>query len=190
MKKLFMLAAAAVLFSSGIVGCSNTAEGVKADANNDVAATEKATADAAAAAKKTADNAAAAAEKGVATAAADVKQGADNAVAGVEKGAATVVAGTKEAAAKATMGVKHGVKVVTITPKVKAALLRDDTLYPSNNAALNKINVDTTSDGQTIRLSGTVKSNDMKIKAEEIAKDTLKGESTPYKIDNQLKVSP
>ena len=190
MKKLFLLAAAAVVFGSSIVGCSNTAEGVKADANNDKAVAEKGVAEAAAATKDAATTAVVTTEKGVANAAAGVKNATDNAVATTEKGVADAAAGVKNAADTAGMAVKHTGKILTITPKVKAALLRDDTLYPKGNEPMNKIDVDTTSDGQTIRLSGTVKSSDMKTKAGNIAKSTLKNESETYKIDNELKVAP
>ena len=77
-------------------------------------------------------------------------------------------------------------KVMLVTPIVKAALLKDDTLYPCNNPALNMINVDTDSEGATIVLKGTVQTEAMKELAGEIAKNAPVGAS--YKVDNQLTI--
>ena len=117
MKKLFLLAAAAVVFGSSIVGCSNTAEGVKADANNDKAVAEKGVAEAAAVTKDAATTAVVTTEKGVANAAAGVKNATDNAVATTEKGVADAAAGVKNAADTAGMAVKHTGKILTINPE-------------------------------------------------------------------------
>ena len=98
------------------------------------------------------------------------------------------VVGTEKAVAGAGQVAHTPVKVLTITPTVKSALLRDDTLYPKGNENLNKINVDTDSDGQTIHLKGTVNTNEMKKKAEQIAKDAVKDKGERYKISNELTV--
>ncbi len=206
-KRLFSMTGACLLIAIGAVGCSSTTEGMKEDTNKDTAAVEKGAATAADATKQAAANTEAATEKAAADAAAATKRAEDKAVAGtekagaaVEKGAANAVAGTEKAAANAAAGsekaaaeagqaIKHTGKVMTITPKVKMALLRDDTLYPSSNPSLNKIDVDTGSDGQTVYLKGTVKSADMKKRAEQIAMKTLKDEKTTYKVTNELQVA-
>lgn len=77
-------------------------------------------------------------------------------------------------------------KVMLVTPIVKAALLKDDTLYPPSNPALNTMNVDTDSEGATIVLKGTVQTEAMKKLAGEIAKNAPVGAS--YKVDNQLTI--
>ena len=216
MKRLFLLASAAVLFGTGIVGCSNTSEGVKADAATDTAAVKNAadtaaaktvqgTEAAGAAVEKGVANAGAAAEKGVVVAGATVEKGVANAGAAAEKGVANAGAAvenagtavkkgaeeatdaTAKAVGKAGEVATHAGKVVTVTPTVKAALLKDDMLYPNSNPSLNSINVDTGSDGQTIILKGTVQTNEMKKHAEEIAKAASPGGS--YKVDNQLTVA-
>ena len=208
MKKLFVLATAAVLFGTGIVGCSNTADGAAKDASNDTAAvakgvdtaatktvqgtekavatTEKAAVNAADATAKGVTDATAAAEKGVANAAATTEKAVSNTVATTEKGVVDATAGVAKVAGDAGQAVKHTGKVMTVTPTVKAALLKNETLYPTGNASLNSINVDTGSDGQTIILKGTVKTNDMKKLAEDIAKKASPDGS--YKIQNELKV--
>jgi hypothetical protein len=198
MNKLFTLAAVAVLFGTGIVGCSNTAQGVSDDAAKNTAAVEKGAATAVDKTVQGTEKAAAATEAGVANAAAATKDAADKAVVTTEKVAANAANATKDAADKAVVGTEkvvasagevatHTGKVLTITPTVKSALLRDNTLYPADNANLNKINVDTDSDGQTIHLKGTVKTADMKKKAEQIATDAVKDKGT-YKISNELTV--
>ncbi len=208
MKKLFVLATAAVLFGTGIVGCSNTADGAAKDASNDtaavakgvdtaaaktvqgtekaVAATEKGAADAAAATAKGVSDAAAATEKGVTNAAVATEKGVANAAATTEKVAVDATAGAAKAVGDAGQVVKHAGKVATVTPTVKAALLKNETLYPTGNATLNKINVDTASDGQTIILKGNVQTNDMKKLAEDIAKKASPDGS--YKVQNELMV--
>jgi len=175
MKKLFVLATAAVLFGTGIVGCSNTSEGMKEDTAKNTAAVEKAADVAATKTVEGAEKAGVAMEKGAATAAVTT-----------EKAAADATAATAKAVGDAGQAVKHTGKVMTVTPTVKAALLKDETLYPSGNATLNTINVDTGSDGQTIVLKGTVQTNDMKKHAEEVAKGAAP--DATYKIDNQLTV--
>lgn len=215
MKRLFLLASAAVLFGTGIVGCSNTSDGMKADAANDTAAvknaadtaavkTVKGTEAAGAAVEKGVANAGATVEKGVAEAGATVEKGVANAGATVEKGVANAGAAVENAGAAVKKGAEdatdatakavgkagevatHAGKVVTVTPTVKNALLKDETLYPTSNPGLNSINVDTGSDGQTIILKGTVQTNEMKKHAEEIAKAASPGGS--YKIENKLTV--
>ena len=218
MKKLFTLAAAAMLFGTGIVGCSNTANGAAEDASKDTAAvakagatavdktvtgtekavnaTETAAVNAADATKNAADKAVSTTEKAAANAVDATKDAANKAVTTTEKVAANAADATKNAADKAVAGTEKAVagagqvathtgKVLTVTPTVKAALLRDDTLYPKGNENLNKINVDMDSDGQTVHLKGMVQTNDMKKKAEQIAKGAAKGD---YKISNELTV--
>ena len=209
MKRLFTLAAAAVLFGTGIVGCSSTAEGAKEDASKDTAAvtnaagaavdkTVQGTAKAVNATEKGAATAAAVTENAAATAVDATKNAADKTVAATENAAATAVdatknaadktvAATENAAAKAGEVATHTGKVLTITPKVKSALLVDKTIYPTADAS--KINVDTDSDGVTIHIKGSVPNNEAKKKATEVAKAAVAGEKTQYKISNELTVA-
>lgn len=208
MKRLFLMTGACLLIVIGGVGCSGTTEGMKADASKDTAAVEKGAVTAVDATKQAAENTKAATEKaasdagaaaqragdrvvvGTQRAGAAVEKGTANAVAGTEKAVANAAAGSQKAAAEAGQAMKHTGKVLTITPKVKMALLRDDTLFPSDNPSLSKIDVDTGSDGQTVYLKGTVKSADLKKRAGQIATQTLKDEQTSYKVENDLKVVP
>ena len=82
--------------------------------------------------------------------------------------------------------VHYSPKLTTITPRVKVALLMDETLYPSANPALNCINVDTDSDDKTIVLKGTVQTEAMKKRAEAITRKA--SQEASYKIDNQLTI--
>lgn len=198
MKRLFTLAAAAVLFGTGIVGCSNTADGAKEDASKDTKAVTDAAGTAVDKTVQGTEKAAAATEKGVATAAAVTANAAASAVdatkdaasktaAAAEKGVATAAAATEQAVAKTGEVAKHTGKVLTVTPTVKTALLKDTTIYPTADAS--KINVDTDSDGVTVHLKGTVPSNEAKKKATEVATASLAGNSTKYKISNELTVA-
>ncbi len=117
MKRLFTLAAAAVLFGTGIVGCSNTAEGAKEDASKDAKAvtdtagavvdkTVQGTAKAAAATEKGVATAAAVTENAAASAVDATKEAASKTVAATEKGVATAAAVTANAAATAADATK------------------------------------------------------------------------------------
>ncbi len=109
MKRLFLLASAAVLFGTGIVGCSNTSDGMKADAANDTAAVKNAADTAAVKTVKGTEAAGAAVEKGVANAGATVEKGAAEAGAAVQKGAAEAGATVEKGVANAGATVEKGV---------------------------------------------------------------------------------
>jgi hyperosmotically inducible protein len=104
MRTGFVLGPALLLLGLGLVGCSNTAEGVKED-----------TAKNAQAASNAADQTAAATDKAVDNAAQATKQAAQNA------GEATSQAAKNTAAA------------LNVTPKVKDAIMADKTLNDTRN---------------------------------------------------------
>lgn len=188
MKRLFSTTGVGLYLVISSLGCSNTAEGIKTDADKNTAAVEKGAATAVADTKQAAQEAADKTKQAAQETADKTKAAAKNAEAATEKAAANAEAGAEKAAAEAGQVVKHAGKVLKITPKVKSALLRDETLYPTSNPGMNKIDVDTGSDGATVYLRGTVKSAEMKQRASEIAQKTLKDEKTTYKVVNELQV--
>ena len=161
MNKQLAIGAALLLFGTGVVGCSNTAEGAKEDTAKAADATAKAANDAGNAVKDTAKTAADA----------------------TEKAGTAVVAGTEHAADAAGKAIAGAGEAATVTPKVKAALLADADLGKPDNAT---INVDT-KDGKVV-LRGSVKTNDFKKKAETITKKTLDEAKYTNPIVNQLTV--
>lgn len=157
--------------------CSNTAEGVKKDAEQNKAAAEQQAKEAKAA---TADERAAARQAG-----SEAKD--DLAKAGDAVGAAARSAGEsiKDAAQTVGESVKEGAKDVAPaldaskqTLDVKAALMADQTVDSSH------IDVDTDAKTRTVHLKGTVPTAAQKAEAEKIAKAKASG----YTIHNMLKV--
>ena len=203
MNKQFTIGAALLLLGTGIVGCSNTAEGAKED-----------TKDAGAAVQKTGEQAATAVDNSAKAAADNVKQAADqtavaakDAGAAAQKGAEKAVAGTEAAAKDAGAAVqKTGEKVatgtakavegagkavagagaaMTTTPMITTAIDNDAELSKPENAV---INVDTIKGKNAVVLRGRVKTNEMKKKAETIAKKALADNKRTETVMNQLTV--
>ena len=142
-KMLAVLAAAAC---AGLVGCDNTAQGVKEDTKENQA---KAREEAAEAKADTADERAAAKEAGR-----DVGNAA-------EKAGDKVAETAKDAGAKMEAGKQ--------TLDVKTALMADKSVDAS------KIDVDTDEHTKTVTLKGSVPSAAQKASAERIARDKAEG---------------
>ena len=179
MNKQLAIGAALLLFGTGLVGCSNTAEGAKEDASNAGTAVKTG-------AEKTAvavDNTAKAVGDTTAAAAKDVSNAAKDAGTAVKTGAEKAATGAENAAAGAAAAVANVGEAAAVTPKVKTALLNDSELGNHDDAV---INVDT-KDGKVV-LRGHVKTNDMKKKAETITKKTLDDAKYTNPIVNQLMV--
>jgi len=163
-KMLAVLAAAAC---AGLVGCDNTAQGVKEDAKENEA---KAREEAAEAKAETADERAEVKEAGR-DAGAAIKE------AGRDVGDAAEKAGDKVAgAAKDAGAAVHAGKQ---TLDVKTALMADASVDAS------KIDVDTDESTKTVTLKGSVPNAAQKATAERIAKDKAEG----YKVRNMLVVA-
>lgn len=109
-----------------------------------------------------------------------------NAAATVEKGAERAGAAVEKAAVGAEKAVEGAAQdaagALNITPKVKEAILADSEL---NNTA-NTIDVDS-ADGK-VHLKGEVMSNEMKKKAEEIAKKVISDNGKTDMVSNELVV--
>jgi predicted small secreted protein len=176
MKKYALLCAAAMLLSMGVVGCSNTAQGVSEDAAQNGQKAASAANDAADATKKAADNAADA-----------TKKAAENVGDATKKAAENVGDATKKAAestaATATAAGSNATAALEVTPKVKLAIAADKEL----NDTKNTINVDS-KDG-VVHLKGTVYNNSLKKKAGMIAEKTLKDMNATDKVMNELTVT-
>ena len=190
MNKQFAIGAALLLFGTGLVGCSNTAEGAKEDASNAGTAVQKTGERAADATKEAVKDTGTAVQKGAENAADNVKQaGAETAAAAKDAGTAIqktgekAVTGTEKAAADAGKVVAGAGEAAVTTPMVATAIDKDTEL---GNTSMNKINVDT-KDGKVV-LRGHVKTNEMKKKAEAIAKKTLADNKRPEPVVNQLMV--
>ena len=190
MNKQFTLGAALLLLGSGIVGCSNTAEGVKDDTKDAGTAVQKGAENAADNVKKAGDQTAAAV-KDTGTA---IQKGGEKAVAGTEaavkdtgtaiqKGGEKAVAGTEKAVAGAGAVVAGAGEAAVTTPMVSTAIDKDAEL---GNTSLCKINVDTKN--SKVILCGHVKTNEMKKKAEAIAKKALADNNRTEPVVNQLTV--
>lgn len=163
-KMLAVLAAAAC---AGLVGCDNTAQGVKEDAAENKAKAEQEAAEAKA---DTADERAEIKEEGREAGSA-IKE------AGRDVGNAAERAGDKLAgAAKDAGAAAHAAKQ---TLDVKAALMADSSIDAS------RIDVDTDENTKTVTLKGSVANAAQKATAERIAKNKAAG----YKVRNSLVVS-
>jgi ElaB/YqjD/DUF883 family membrane-anchored ribosome-binding protein len=123
----------------------------------------------------------------------DIKNGTKEAVQGTEKAVAetgaAVATGTKEAVqgtekvvAKAGSDVKNSAAVVDLTPKVKAAILRDDSVK------MLDLNIDTHSDTKQVVVNGTASSTAMKNAAMADAKKAMADAHTTYKLVDNIKV--
>ncbi len=147
-----------------LFGCSNTAEGVSKDTADAAAATADAAKKTGEAVKDTAQKA------GDATAkvAVDAGKAVDNA--------------TKDVQNDAKSAAKNTSAALALTPKVKAAILADAELGKSDN----RINVD--SADNVVHLKGTVTSEALKKKAEEVAKKTLTEANATDTVSNELTV--
>ena len=163
-KMLAVLAAAAC---AGLVGCDNTAQGVKEDAKENEA---KAREEAAEAKAETADERAEIKEEGREAGAA-IKE------AGRDVGNAAEKAGDKVAGAAKEVGA--GAHAAKQTLDVKTALMADASVDAS------KIDVDTDESTKTVTLKGSVPNAAQKATAERIAKDKAEG----YKVRNMLVVA-
>ena len=179
MNKQFTIGAALLLLGTGIVGCSNTAEGAKEDAK-----------DAGTAVQKTGEKAAAAVDNGAKAAADNVqKAGEQTAAAAKDAGTAVqktgekAVAGTEKAAENAGKVVAGAGEAAVTTPMVATAIDKDPEL---GNTSMSKINVDT-KDGKVV-LRGHVKTNEMKKKAETVAKKALSDNKRSEPVVNQIMV--
>ncbi len=170
-----------------------------ADATKDVVASagqsvEKGAVDAGKDIKKGADNAAAATDKAVTNAGTSIKNGANAAVQGTEKAASetgtaikngtnAAVQGTETAASKAGTALKEGTQTFTLTPKVKAAILADDSVKSTG------LDIDTHSDSKQVVVNGTVSSDAMKKAAMADAKKAIAGDKSGYTLVDDLKVA-
>ena len=179
MNKHFTIGAALLLLGTGIVGCSNTAEGAKED-----------TKDAGTAVQKTGEKAVTAVDNGAKAAGDNLKKaGEDTAAAAKDAGTAVqktgekAVAGTEKAVGDAGKTVAGAGEAAVTTPMVATAIDKDSEL---GNTSMSKINVDT-KDGKVI-LRGHVKTNEMKKKAETIAKKTLTDNKRTEPVVNQIMV--
>ena len=152
------------------LGCNNTAEGVKKDAQEDTAAAQRKAADAEAAARDSAEKAKAA----TADDRANAKEAAGDAKDSMAR--AGDKAGDKVADAAKTVGAT--VDAAKQTLDVKAALMADKTVDASN------IDVDTDDKTHAVHLKGTVPSAAQKSEAEKIARAHAAG----YTIHNMLTV--
>lgn len=192
MNKQFTIGAALLLFGTGIVGCSNTAEGAKEDTKDAGAAVQKtgekaATAvdNSAKAAADAAKDAGAAVQKTGEKAVAGTVDAAKDAGAAAQKAGETVAAGTTKAVEGAGKAVSNAGAAATVTPLVTTAIDADAELSKKENAV---INVDTMKEKNAIVLRGRVKTNDMKKKAETIAKKALADNHHSETVINQLTV--
>jgi len=163
-KMLAVLAAAAC---AGLVGCDNTAQGVKEDAKENEA---KAREEAAEAKADTADERAAIKQEGREAGSAIKEAGRDVGNA-AEKAGDKVAEAAKDAGAKMEAGKQ--------TLDVKTALMADKSVDAS------KIDVDTDEHTKTVTLKGSVPSAAQKASAERIARDKAEG----YKVKNLLVVA-
>jgi predicted small secreted protein len=163
-KMLAVLAAAAC---AGLVGCDNTAQGVKEDAKENEAKVKEEAAEAKA---DTADERATIKEEGRDAGAAVKEAGRDMGNA-AEKAGDAVAGAAKDAGANV-----HAAKQ---TLDVKTALMADASVDAS------RIDVDTDDNTKTVTLKGSVPNAAQKATAERIAKGKAEG----YRIKNSLVVS-
>ena len=157
-RKMLVLAVAAAW--AGVVGCDNTAQGVKQDAKENAAAAR--------------EEAPAAKEKGQEVAA-DVKDAAHkagDAIAGAANKAGDAVAG-------AVKGVAPAADAAQQTLDVKTALMADSSIDASH------IDVDTDAGTKTVTLKGSVPTAAQRTAAERVAHARAGG----YKIRNTLTVA-
>lgn len=182
MKNSLLLLAIGLVAGGLLVGCSNTAEGVKEDSAqvaNDTANAGKAVAQGAEnavnATANAVDNTGKAVAQGAAEAANTVANAADNTGKALAQGAsaaANVASNAGEAAANSM-----------VTGKVKLAIAADDQLHGKGNT----INVDTLIGGKVV-LRGAVTSAELKKKAEMIAMKVIKDNNYKETVVNQLTV--
>lgn len=173
------LASIGILSLIAAAGCTPEARKDVSEAGQNVGqATEKSvegTADAAGkavdATGKVVENAAEATGNAVQATGQAVEQGAEN--------AAEAVGGTVKNAAEATGDLATA---AALTPKVKNALIADKTIDAST------INVDTKGTKDAVVLRGSVPSEAVKKKAEQITKKVLTDSQSTYKVINQLTV--
>lgn len=132
-------------------------------------------------------------EKAVANTGHDIKVGTEKAVQGTEKaviltgaavatGGKEVVQGTEKAVAKAGAAATDSSAVLTLTPKVKAAILRDDSVK------MLDLNIDTKADTKEVVVNGTASSAQMKAHAMADAKASLADAHSNYKLVDNIKV--
>lgn len=119
-----------------------------------------------------------------------VKEGAEQAgeaVGGAAKQAGAAVKEGAEQAGEAVGGAAKSVKNVgtalDLTPGIKAALVADKSIDAST------INVDTKAAEKQVILSGSVPSDAIKQKAQQVTQAKLKEENSDFKIVNKLAVS-
>jgi osmotically-inducible protein OsmY len=163
-KMLAVLAAAAC---AGLVGCDNTAQGVKEDAAENKAKAEQEAAEVKA---ETADERAEAKQEGR-EAASDIKEAGRDVGNAAERAGDSLAGAAKDAGAAA-----HAAKQ---TLDVKTALMADSSVDASH------IDVDTDEGTKTVTLKGRVPTAAQKATAERIARDKAEG----YKVRNNLVVA-
>lgn len=170
MKKYLLTGLAVALSSALTIGCSNTADGARKDA--EIAAEE---------ARRASDRAAEATAEAGRDAAQAVEEGTEaaaDAAARAGEDAARATEGAVEAGARAAGRAGEKVDAAQQTADVKTALMAD----PSVDST--KIDVDTSADAKTVTLNGSVPTAAQKTRAEQIARDKAPG----YRIVNRLMV--
>jgi predicted small secreted protein len=115
-------------------------------------------------------------------AAEDTKQAAQTVEAGAERAASAVDKATEGAVKAADKATDNAGAALSVTPIVKAAITGDAQL----NDTANHIDVDS-ADG-VVHLKGSVTTNELKKKAEEVAQKALTDAGKTDKISNELVV--
>ncbi len=133
------------------------------------------------AADATADAAKGAAEA-TKDAAADAAHATEKAVAKTGEAVGDAAHATEKTVAKAGEAVAGAGDALSLTPKVKNAILVDDSITSKD------INVDTKADTKTVTLTGSVPTAAMKTKAEGYAKKVVADTKSGYKVVNNLTV--
>ena len=122
----------------------------------------------------------------IATGTEKVVQGTEKAVVktgqAVKTGTKEVVQGTEKAVVKTGEAVKQTGAVVGLTPKVRNAIIADD------KVKMLDLNVDTKADSKEVVVMGTAGSAAEKAAAIADAKKALAGDTSGYKIVDQIKV--
>jgi len=108
----------------------------------------------------------------------------------LSNGAHNAVQGTEKVAAKTDVGLAHAgrdlsvdSKVLTLTPKVKMAILRDDSVKIPN------LNVDTHAHSREVVVNGTAPDPAMRDRAMSDARQALTGRDSGYRLIDNIKVA-
>ncbi len=170
MKKYVITGMALALSTALTVGCSNTADGARKDA--EIAAEE---------ARRASERAAEATSEAGREAAAAAEAGAERAVDATRRAgedAARATEGAVEATGEAMNRAGAKADAAQQTADIKSALMADTTVDST------RIDVDTNADTMTVTLNGSVPTAAQKTRAEQIARE----KATGYKIVNRLSV--